>query len=106
MSKVPTNDPKHAGEEEGATEEHQRQAEPRLGKLPTRFQLSRGVVGVPDVAISIARKACVLVMRSVKLAEALDRREHRPHQKEVPKEFIMPAGRQVAIMRGVVSQDY
>lgn len=62
-------------------------------------------MGVPDVAIPIAREVCVLVMRCVKLAEAFYRRKHRPHQEEVADELILPARRQVAIMRGVVSQN-
>ena len=62
---------KDPGEEKGAAQEHQSQAGPRLWKDPTRFQLSRSIVGVPDVAISITREVCVLVMRSVKLTEAL-----------------------------------
>ena len=43
-------------------------------------------------------------MRSVKLAEALHRRERRPHQKEVGEEIVLPARAQVAIMRSVVSE--
>lgn len=54
----------------GTAQEHQCQAYPRLWKSPTRFHLSGGVMGIPDVAISITREVCVLVMRSVKLAEA------------------------------------
>jgi len=53
-------------------------------------------MGVPDVAIPIARKVCVLVMRRVKLAKALYRGEHRPHQEEVAEELVLPSLRQVA----------
>ena len=41
----------------------------------------------------------------MKFARALDRGEHRPHQEEVAEELVLPARRQVAIMRGGVSHD-
>jgi hypothetical protein len=44
-------------------------------------------------------------MRRVELAEALDRGEHRPHQEDVAEELVLPALRQIAIVRGVVAHD-
>jgi len=44
-------------------------------------------------------------MRRVKFAEALDRGEGWPHQEQIGKELVLPARRQVAIVRGIVSED-
>ena len=44
-------------------------------------------------------------MRRVKLAEAFNRSEHRPHEEEIGEELVLPALWQVAIVRRVVPHD-
>ena len=61
-----------------------------LGKNPIRLELAGGVVGVPDVPISVAGEVRILVMRRMEFAEALDGGEGWPHQDQIGKELVLP----------------
>src|SRR5690606_20404091 len=100
-----TYDPKQAGEEGSAAEQHEREACPGLRELPVRRELAGGVMRVPDVAIPVVRQVRVLMMGTVEFAESLDRGEGRPHHEDIGEQVVLPARRQYAVMRSVVPEN-